>query len=81
MNNRNFSSGIVTFMMGVLTGAATVYLMDEKNRALLKQRVSDVNDEAAKKLAELKDAVQGAEKGSKKKLAGNLRKMAEQLEG
>lgn len=81
MGNRRDNSGLVGFVLGALAGAVAVYLMSDENRTALKQKALDVNDEATKKLAELKDVVQGAEKGSKKKLATNLRKMAEQLEG
>ena len=84
MEDRNrsgrWSTGFIGAFLGAVFGASFVYFSNPDNRAKVKERVKTVEGDAQVKLAELKDSVGKASLTSKKRMAGNLRKFADQLE-
>ena len=74
------ATGMFAALIGVAVGAATVFFSDPRNRKRVMKMAYDAGDEAAQKLDEFKLAANNANKTTKKKLAGNLKNLAKQLE-
>lgn len=67
-------------LMGAVAGASAVFLANKDNRVRVKQAILDFEDEAGMKMEALKDTVHGATAQNKRKMARNLKALAEQIE-
>jgi len=74
------SAGLIGALIGVIAGASAVFFSDRRNRKRVRDAVLDMEESANLKLDELKEMAAGTEAQGRKKLAGNLRRFATQLD-
>ncbi len=67
-------------LIGAIAGASAVFLANKENRVRVKQAILDFEDDASMKMEAIKETMHGASVQSKKKMARNLKSLADQIE-